>query len=171
MSEQERDKTLQANGLTVGEMKKLQRKQQLGEEETEPANRAEVIGDKYFDDEYNGYMIRSAEDHLVHLALEARSFNPGTGEKLSNSFVQMFDVKTFEKMKKDDAFKGYVSHIIHYPTELQQQPKNARKEYLKTYPDSDKPAGSVTAVKDQNENNSSGKNIETDEILRNGGTI
>lgn len=125
MTQEEKDGQLQAHNLTQGEMKQLQRAQILGEVETMSANKGSGITDKHFRSEYESYKIPVVEKSLVHMAMEARSFNNVTGEKLSNSFVQIFDVQNFKKMIKDEAFKGYTTYILHDPT-LEEEEKEKK---------------------------------------------
>lgn len=115
------DDKLQAHGLTKGEMKIIHRKQIEGSVEKIPANKGKNIKDKHFAAEYEGYEIDEHEKQILHVATEARSFNQATGQKLSSSFVQKYDVPTFERMSKQEAFKGYTMHILHDPRELKEE--------------------------------------------------
>ncbi len=110
---EDKDK-IQAHGLTVKEMADLQYKQNNNLVKMVPANNAESIKDKHFQ-EFEGYEIPEHEQHIYHVVSEARIFNQTTGEKLSNPVVSTFTKEAFVFHKKHNGFAGQSTHILHNP--------------------------------------------------------
>lgn len=63
--------------------------------------------------EVKGHKILAHEKHLVHAKITVPQFNPNTGEDESQSHIQKFDVKEFERMKREQAFAGRKVVILH----------------------------------------------------------
>ena len=80
-----------------------------------PANNGTRISDKFYAEKYEGYEVDEHEVGLYHVAQETRNFNTSTGEKLSKSIVQKYDIENFNRMKDGGGFNGMVVHILHNP--------------------------------------------------------
>lgn len=107
-----------AFGYTIGQLLEIQQRQIDKAVRLIPANNAERFQDKYFEEEYAGYEIAEHDAVHFHVALEARTFDPQTGVKLSVPHVQIFDQPTFDfmaNMKPISGFHGKLMHILHDP--------------------------------------------------------
>ena len=96
-------------------MEQLQYDQQHGKVKTVKANFVENLTDQYFKKEYGGHHIPAHEQHLYHLAMEARTFDTGTGEKLSRSRVVVLTQENYASMKETHGFAGETVAILHNP--------------------------------------------------------
>lgn len=113
-----------AHGLTFQQNKDLRVKQVQREVKMIPANNAQNFQDEHFEKEYQGYEIPEHDAIHYHVAIEARTFDPTSGEKLSRSRVQIYPVKTFEAMvrqKPYSGFHGFKTHILHDPTRKEEK--------------------------------------------------
>lgn len=120
MTDQNKDKK-RAHGRTFAENKAIREKQVRGEVEMIPANNAGNFQDDYFKKVFEGYQIPEHERDCYHVALEARSFNPSTGEKLSKPRVQTYSRMTYTNMRDQkpySGFHGFSVHVLHDPTRL-----------------------------------------------------
>lgn len=127
MTDQNRDKK-RAHGRTFAENKAIREKQVRGEVEMIPANNAGNFQDDYFKKVFEGYQIPEHERDCYHVALEARSFNPSTGEKLSKPRVQTYSRMTYTNMRDQkpySGFHGFSVHVLHDPTRTTVAPKKA----------------------------------------------
>lgn len=103
-------------------MKELHLKQIDGTVKMIPANNLDTISDQYFKEEYADFMIKEHNANGVHVAMEKREFKTvgGLPRKVSTSMVQKFTKEVFAQMtaKGSKAFQGYVTHILHLPTDV-----------------------------------------------------
>lgn len=114
----EKSKEIRAHGMTHGELEKVRQEQIQGTVEMVPANNSDSFQDKYFEQDYKGYQIPYHETMHYHIALESRSFDPQSGERLSRPSVQVMDTATFDMMmsvKPHGGFYGRLTHILHNP--------------------------------------------------------
>lgn len=64
----------------------------------------------------NDLKIDKHESHLVHVQLEVKTFNPTTGAKESEPFVQKFTPQEFKTANDNGHFRGYSVDILHDPS-------------------------------------------------------
>jgi len=63
--------------------------------------------------------IKAHNAPYIHLTWEIKRFDEKTGNKLSKEEYKMFDVPTFEKMVKTNAFNGVAVSIYHDPRRVE----------------------------------------------------
>ena len=62
------------------------------------------------------YVVPSGEEHVYHVKIEVKQFNPKTGERISRPRIQKFGMKTWESSVRDSLRKqGYTMEILHDP--------------------------------------------------------
>lgn len=62
------------------------------------------------------HKIAEHENHLVHAFLEVKTYNPTTGAKESEGFVQKFTPQEFATANANGHFRGYSVDILHDPS-------------------------------------------------------
>lgn len=117
--ENEKSKEIRAYGMTHGEMEKIRLATINQTVKMILANSAEDIKDKYFATDFmDGHEIPEHEKGFYHIVVESRTFDPGTGERLSIPRIQVYDTATFDHMmamKPYNGFHGLTTHILHNP--------------------------------------------------------
>lgn len=111
---------IQSHGMTHQQVEDL-RHHQLNNDKIktyEPNNGGEKIKDPVFKELYGDYQVPYHEMGHYHVAMEARSWkNTGaTAERTSVATVQKFTKEAYDHQLKNNAFNGYIVHIIHNPT-------------------------------------------------------
>lgn len=77
------------------------------------------------------YVVPSGEEHVYHVKIEVKQFNPKTGERISRPRIQKFGMKTWESSVRDSLRKqGYTMEILHDPNTWIEE-KRAQIESLK----------------------------------------
>ena len=62
------------------------------------------------------YVVPRGEEHVYHVKIEVKQFNPKTGERISRPRIQKFGMKTWESSVRDSLRKqGYTMEILHDP--------------------------------------------------------
>lgn len=111
-----------AHGLTFQQNKDLRVKQVHKETKMVSANNAANFQDEHFEKEFRGYEIPEHEAGHYHVAIEARTFDQSSGEKLSAARVQIYNPKVFRAMltqKPYSGFHGFKTHILHDPSKVE----------------------------------------------------
>lgn len=77
----------------------------------------------------NNYKVPAGEEHLYHVKIEVKKFNPESGARMSRPRIQKFGAKEYDTTVKNDLVRqGYTLEVLHNPTEWvkQQQILNKR---------------------------------------------
>lgn len=118
--QKENDDLIQSNGMTVGQVRDLalrQSGQKPGGINMFTPNNIHNLKDEHFKaDGVGGYQVAEHELNFYHVAQEVRSFNAGSGEKVSKASVQMYSQDMFKFMKDNNGFNGMSLFIVHDPT-------------------------------------------------------
>lgn len=110
--------TIQAHGLTHSEFEEVRQMQEDGNPlpmMTGNNAKPEQINDPIFREAFANYQIPKIESDIYVLAMEARTFDSATGQKLSVPFVQKYDQAAYKAQLEHSGFVGYTTHILHNP--------------------------------------------------------
>ena len=116
----------QAHGITQGEMKEIQKAQQLGKVEMVKGNKV------------SRYELPAYEKDFIHVSVERVQYKPDTDIKTSRPKVLVKTVTDFERMSRtvkregekanpENAFAGMKVIILHDPRTGQESPKGAKR--------------------------------------------
>lgn len=94
------------------------------------------------------YVVPAGEEHLYHVKIEVKKFNPDSGARMSRPRIQIFGAKEYEAMVKSDLVRqGYTLEMLHNPTEwLKQQEAAKAKAAEQTAADRKKAAEETKAA-------------------------
>lgn len=62
------------------------------------------------------YKVPEGEEHLYHVELTLRKFDPNTGKPIGNSFVQKYNAKQWSTIYDAVKLQGYDINILYDPT-------------------------------------------------------
>ncbi len=65
------------------------------------------------------YAVPQGEEHLYHVELSKKVFDPATGKPSFKPFVQKYNVKMWRTIYDTIKMQGYVVTILHDPTKKQ----------------------------------------------------
>ena len=116
----------QAHGITQGQMKEIQKNQQLGKVEMLKGNKV------------SRYEFPDYEKDFIHFSVERVTFKPDTDIKTSRPKILVKTVTDFERMSKavkgpgekanpENAFGGMKMIILHDPRTGEDSPKSSKK--------------------------------------------
>ena len=94
------------------------------------------------------YVVPAGEEHLYHVKIEVKKFNPDSGVRMSRPRIQIFGAKEYEATVKSDLVRqGYTLDVLHDPTEwLKQQEAAKAKAAEQTAADRKKAAEETKAA-------------------------
>ena len=96
----------------------------------------------------DNYKVPAGEEHLYHVKIEVKKFNPDSGARMSRPRIQIFGAKEYETTVKNDLVRqGYTLDVLHNPTEwLKQQEAAKAKAAEQTAADRKKAAEETKAA-------------------------
>ena len=96
----------------------------------------------------DNYQVPAGEEHLYHVKIEVKKFNPDSGARMSRPRIQIFGAKEYETTVKNDLVRqGYTLDVLHNPTEwLKQQEASKAKAAEQTAADRKKAAEEKAAA-------------------------
>lgn len=96
----------------------------------------------------DNYKVPAGEEHLYHVKIEVKKFNPDSGARMSRPRIQIFGAKEYETTVKNDLVRqGYTLDVLHNPTEwLKQQEAAKAKAAEQTAADRKKAADEKAAA-------------------------
>lgn len=75
----------------------------------------------------DNYKVPAGEEHLYHVKIEVKKFNPDSGARMSRPRIQIFGAKEYETTVKNDLVRqGYTLDVLHNPTEWLKQQEAAK---------------------------------------------
>ena len=75
----------------------------------------------------DNYKVPAGEEHLYHVKIEVKKFNPDSGARMSRPRIQIFGAKEYETTVKNDlVIQGYTLDVLHNPTEWLKQQEAAK---------------------------------------------
>lgn len=75
----------------------------------------------------DNYKVPAGEEHLYHVKIEVKKFNPDSGARMSRPRIQIFGAKEYETTVKNDLDRqGYTLDVLHNPTEWLKQQEAAK---------------------------------------------
>lgn len=75
----------------------------------------------------DNYKVPAGEEHLYHVKIEVKKFNPDSGARMSRPRIQIFGAKEYETTVKNDLVRqGYTLDVLHDPTEWLKQQEAAK---------------------------------------------
>lgn len=75
----------------------------------------------------DNYKVTAGEEHLYHVKIEVKKFNPDSGARMSRPRIQIFGAKEYETTVKNDLVRqGYTLDVLHNPTEWLKQQEAAK---------------------------------------------
>ena len=75
----------------------------------------------------DNYKVPAGEEHLYHVKIEVKKFNPDSGARMSRPRIQIFGAKEYETTVKSDLVRqGYTLDVLHNPTEWLKQQEAAK---------------------------------------------
>ena len=77
----------------------------------------------------DNYKVPAGEEHLYHVKIEVKKFNPDSGARMSRPRIQIFGAKEYETTVKNDLVRqGYTLDVLHNPTEWLKQQEAAKAQ-------------------------------------------
>ena len=77
----------------------------------------------------DNYQVPAGEEHLYHVKIEVKKFNPDSGVRMSRPRIQIFGAKEYETTVKNDLVRhGYTLDVLHNPTEWLKQQEAAKSK-------------------------------------------
>lgn len=77
----------------------------------------------------DNYKVPAGEEHLYHVKIEVKKFNPDSGARMSRPRIQIFGAKEYEATVKSDLVRqGYTLEMLHNPTEWLKQQEAAKAQ-------------------------------------------
>lgn len=77
----------------------------------------------------DNYKVPAGEEHLYHVKIEVKKFNPDSGARMSRPRIQIFGAKEYETTVKNDLVRqGYTLDVLHDPTEWLKQQEAAKAQ-------------------------------------------
>ena len=75
----------------------------------------------------DNYKVPAGEEHLYHVKIEVKKFNPDSGARMSRPRIQIFGAKEYETTVKNDLVRqDYTLDVLHNPTEWLKQQEAAK---------------------------------------------
>ena len=75
----------------------------------------------------DNYKVPAGEEHLYHVKIEVKKFNPESGARMSRPRIQKFGAKEYDTTVKNDLVRqGYTLDVLHNPTEWLKQQEAAK---------------------------------------------
>ena len=75
----------------------------------------------------DNYKVPAGEEHLYHVKIEVKKFNPDSGARMSRPRIQKFGAKEYDTTVKNDLVRqGYTLDVLHNPTEWLKQQEAAK---------------------------------------------
>lgn len=107
--------TLMGHGMSRKQLDDFHYNQIHNQVKKIPANRAKLINDKFFKEEFSDYEIAEHDAMHYHVIQEARVFDQQTGDRKTKPVIQIYNEAMFNFMTKNDGFKGMITFVIHDP--------------------------------------------------------
>ena len=77
----------------------------------------------------DNYKVPAGEEHLYHVKIEVKKFNPESGARMSRPRIQKFGAKEYDTTVKNDLVRqGYTLEVLHNPTEWLKQQEAAKAQ-------------------------------------------